>query len=153
MRVGCECGGAFHEGAGEGVFARVARTVRGHSEPRRQPAAGAERGGAVVPGAARLLTLTAQDARKKLMDLAPVRRADRLVRGDPGPRVPEDDPVGRGMGEPGRLGGVERPGVDPGRGDGAQVGVGGHRVLVGRREEQEEAGAVGQGADFLAVRA
>lgn len=53
------------------------------------------------------------------------------------------------MGEPGHIGDVERPGVEPGRGDGAQEGVGGDRVLVGCREEQQEAGAVGQGADFL----
>jgi hypothetical protein len=67
--------------------------------------------------------------------------------------VTEDDSAGRGVGEPRRVGEVEGPGVEPGRGDGAQEGVRGDRVLIGRREEQQEAGAVGQGADFLAAAA
>jgi hypothetical protein len=53
--------------------------------------------------------------------------------------------------DPGRLGGFEGPGVESGRRDGAQEGVGGDRVLVRRGEQQEQACGVGQGADLPAV--
>lgn len=56
------------------------------------------------------------------------------------------------MGDSGQFAGAEWPGVQPGRGDGTQEGLGVDRVLVGRREEQQAPGGVGQSADLLPVR-
>ncbi len=151
VRVRGECGGAFREGAGQGVFAGPARLGRGRSQLRREPSAGAERGGAPVPEPAGCLTRAAQDPAQQLVGLAPVRRGGGLVCGDPGPRVAEDDPAGRGVRELRGLGGVQGPGVEPGRGDRPQEGVGGDRVLVGGGEQEQQPGVVGQGADLPAV--
>jgi hypothetical protein len=63
-----------------------------------------------------------------------------------------DDSARRRVGDPGRLGGFEGPGVEVVRGDGTQEGVGRDRVLVGGGKEEEQPGVVGQGADLLAVR-
>ncbi len=85
------------------------------------------------------------------MDGAPVRHGGGLVGRCPGPRIAEDDPARRGVGDSGHLGGDQGPGVEPGRGDGPQER--GCFDRVGRREEQGAPGGVGQGADLLAVRA
>jgi hypothetical protein len=48
------------------------------------------------------------------------------------------------VGQAGRLGGFQGPGVEAGGGDGPQEGVGGDRVLVGRGEQEQQPGVVRQ---------
>lgn len=150
-RVRAERGGAFGEGARERRVAGGARLGGGRRELRGEPRAGPECARAPVPGPPGRLRRAVQDPGEQPVCVAPVGRGGRLVGGDPGPGVAEADPAGRGVRDPGRLRSFEGPGVEPGGGDGAQEGVGGHRVLVGGRQQEHQPGAVGQRADLAAV--
>ncbi|MGW2357623.1 hypothetical protein [Streptomyces phaeofaciens] len=146
-----EQGGAFGEGGGQGRVAGPAGAGGRRRQFRREASAGAERARAPVPGPARPLGLAVQHAGEQPVDVTPVVRRGRLVHGDPGPGVAEADPAHGGVGDSGGLGGLQGPGVEPGRGDGAQEGVGGHRVLVGGGEQEQQPGVVREGADLPAV--
>ncbi|MFD4875606.1 hypothetical protein ACFWOB_19900 [Streptomyces sp. NPDC058420] len=149
--VSGEGGGAFDEGASEGVFAGVAGPVSGRAEFRGEPDARAERTRAPVPGTSRGLALRAQHPCQQPVYVPPVRRRPGLVRGDPRPRVAEHDATGRPLSDAGRLSGVQAPGVEPPRSDRAEERVSGDRVLVRRREQQKQTRVVGQRPDLPAA--
>ncbi len=148
--VSGEASGAFDEGTGEGVLAGGACPVGGRAEFRGEPHAGAERARAPVPGTARGLALRAQHPCQQPVYVPPVRRRPGLVRGDPRPRVAEHHATGRPLSDPGRLGGVQTPGVEPPGSHGPEERVGGDGVLVRRREQQKQTCVVGQRPDLPA---